>query len=151
VISTDGSGSADNQDILLAAKCAAQYQKAFLQDAAFLTGDDLLQKITVEPAEFLRLNTGSLESGKDADMVLIDLTRPNLIPSRLDNIVENLIWATDGSEVKTVIGNGKILKLDYTFTILDVETILNDVQVLSEMLADYMITAEKITGTGAHR
>ena len=151
VISTDGSGSADNQDILLAAKSAAQYQKALHQDASFLTSDVLLRKITVEPAEFLRLNTGSLESGKDADMVLIDLTRPNLIPSRLDNVVENLIWASDGSEIKTVIANGKILKLDYRFTLLDFKTIVEEVQLLSEMLADYMITAKKITGTGAHK
>ncbi len=151
VISTDGSGSADNQDILLAAKSAAQYQKALHQDASFLTSDVLLQKITVEPAEFLRLNTGSLESGKDADMVLIDLTRPNLIPSRLDNIVENLIWASDGSEVKTVVANGKILKLDYQFIVLEFETIVKEVQLLSEMLTDYMITAGKITGTGAHK
>ena len=151
VISTDGSGSADNQDILLAAKSAAQYQKALLQDASFLSSDVLLQKITVEPAEFLRLNTGSLENGKDADMVLIDLTRPNLIPSRLDNIVENLIWASDGSEVKTVVANGKILKLDYQFIVLEFETIVKEVQLLSEMLTDYMITAGKITGTGAHK
>ena len=149
VISTDGSGSADNQDIILAAKSAAQYQKALHQDASFLTSDVLLQKITVEPAEFLRLNTGSLEKGKDADIVLIDLTRPNLIPSRLDNVVENLIWASDGSEVKTVIANGKVLKLDYRFILLDFETIIKEVQVLSEMLVDYMKTARKITGTGA--
>ncbi len=151
VISTDGSGSADNQDILLAAKSAAQYQKALLQDASFLTSDILLQKITIEPAEFLRMNTGSLEKGKDADMVLIDLTRPNLIPSRLDNVIENLIWASDGSEVKTVIANGRIVKLDYQFTVLDFETIVEEVQLLSEMLADYITTAEKITGTGAHK
>ncbi len=105
----------------------------------------------MEPAEFLRLNTGSLESGKDADMVLIDLTRPNLIPSRLDNVVENLIWASDGSEVKTVIANGRVVKFDYRFTLLDFETIVREVQLLSEMLADYMITAKKITGTGAQK
>ena len=149
VISTDGSGSADNQDILLAAKSAAQYQKALHQDASFLTSDVLLQKITVEPAEFLRLNTGSLEKGKDADMVMIDVTCPNLIPSRLDNIVENLIWASDGSEVKTVVANGKVVKLDYRFTLLDYDTIIGDVQLLSEMLTEYMKTAKKITGTGA--
>jgi hypothetical protein len=82
---------------------------------------------------------------------LIDLTRPNLIPSRLDNVVENLIWASDGSEIKTVIANGKVLKLDYRFTHLDFETIVKDVQVLSEMLSDYVTTAKKITGTGAHK
>ena len=35
-------------------------------------------------------------------MVLVDLIRPDLIPSRLDNIVENLIWASEGSEAAAV-------------------------------------------------
>jgi hypothetical protein len=67
----------------------------------------------------------------------------------LENIVENLIWASDGSEVKTVVANGKILKLDSRITLLDYETIIGEVQLLSEMLTDYMKTARKITGTGA--
>ena len=84
-------------------------------------------------------------------MVLVDLARPNLIPSRLDNIVENLIWASDGSEVKTVIANGKVLKLDYRFALLHYETIIGDVQLLSKTLTNYMKTAKKITGTGARK
>ena len=50
-----------------------------------------------------------------------------------------------------MIANGKVLKLDYRFTLLDFETIVKDVQVLSEMLSDYVTTAKKITGTGAHK
>lgn len=151
VISTDGSGSADNQDILAAAKCAAQYQKAVNKDASILPADILLQKITIEPAEMLRLNCGALEKGKDADIILIDLSRPNLIPTRQDNVIENLIWAADGSEVKTVIANGKILKLDYEFRTLNYDVIIKEVQQLSEMLIDYMKIAPKIKGTGAHK
>ncbi|HOK40310.1 MAG TPA: amidohydrolase family protein [bacterium] len=152
VISTDGSGSADNQNIISAAKCAAQYQKGFHKDAAILPAELLLQKITIEPAEFLGLNCGSLEAGKDADIILIDLTRPNLIPTRLDNLMENLIWAADGSEVKTVIANGKILKEDYEFIYSDYKTILKEVQELSELLIDYKKKSGiKITGTGAHK
>ena len=51
---------------------------------------------------------------------------------------------SDGSEVKTVVANGKVLKLSYRFTLLDYETIIEAVQLLSERLADYMMTAVKI-------
>jgi len=34
---------------------------------------------------------------------------------------------------------------------LDFETIVKEVQLLSEMLTDYMVAAKKITGTGAHK
>jgi hypothetical protein len=44
----------------------------------------------------------SLGKVKDANMVLVDLIRPDLIPLRLDNIVENLIWASEGSEAAAV-------------------------------------------------
>jgi len=50
-----------------------------------------------------------------------------------------------------VVANGKVVKLDYRFTVLDFETIVGEVQVLSEMLTDYMLTAKKITGTGAQK
>lgn len=109
-ISTDGSGSADNQNILNAARTAAQYQKAFHQDATLLPAGKLLEMITRIPAQILRLNKGVLQPGKDADFIVIDLNRPNLIPTRLDNVVENLIWAADGSEVFHVVGNGRLMK-----------------------------------------
>jgi len=41
--------------------------------------------------------------------------------------------------------------LIYRFTSLDFETITSEVQLLSEMLRDYMKTAKKITGTGAQK
>jgi len=150
-ISTDGSGSADSQNILSAARCAAQYQKAYHQDASLLPSQKLIEMITIVPAKFLRLNAGSIEKGYDADIVAIDITRPNLTPSRIDNIVENLIWASDGSEVRYVIANGKMLKDDYKFVTLDKDTILREVRELSELLMEYKKTAKEITGTGAHR
>ncbi|HDL64927.1 MAG TPA: hypothetical protein ENH12_06015, partial [Proteobacteria bacterium] len=99
-ISTDGSGSADSQNMLGAARMASQYQKAFHKDAHALPAQQVLEMVTVVPAKMLRLNAGSLSAGKDADLILIDLRRPNLTPTRIDNVVENLIWASDGSEVR---------------------------------------------------
>jgi len=150
-ISTDGSGSADNQSIISAARLASQYQKALYKDATLLPAAQVLEMITLKPAQMLGFNSGSLDAGKDADFILLDLSRPNLTPTRQDNVIENIIWAADGSEVKDVVANGIILKENYKFLTLDAEKIKREAQELSELLIEYRKTAKEIKGTGAHK
>ena len=69
----------------------------------------------------------------------------------MDNVVENLIWASDGSEIRWVIAGGKVLKDDYRFTTLDEEEIKNDIQRLSEMMVEYRKSCPEIKATGARR
>ena len=151
VISTDGSGSADNQNMLMAAKLASQYQKALNKDARLLPSDMLINLVTKEPAKHLKFNNGTLEKGKDADVIFLSLTAPNVTPTRLNNLTENLIWAANGNEVRYVIANGSILMYDGKFTTLDEEEIKREVQELSELFDIYNKTAPEIVGTGAHR
>ena len=154
-ISTDGSGSADNQNILLAARLAAQYQKARHQDATLLPAQQLLEMITSVPAQMLGLDQGELLPGKAADWILLRLDRPNLVPTRLDNLAENLIWAADGSEVELVVAGGRVLKeqgrvlpfRDGTRP----EDVMRAVQLLSEQFVEAQREAPELRGTGAHQ
>lgn len=150
-ISTDGSGSADNQNILAAARLASQYQKAVYRNPSLLSAQQVLEMITIEPAQILGINAGSLDAGKDADMVLIDLRRPNMIPTKASNVVENLIWASDGSEVRYVIANGRMLKDDYKITTMDTEEAFSEVQLLSEQFDQYKEKIGRVRGTGVHQ
>ncbi len=150
-ISTDGSGSADNQNILAAARLASQYQKALHKRAENLPAQQVLEMITIEAAKMLRINAGSLEPGKAADLVLIDLRRPNLVPTRKTNVVENLIWASDGSEARFVVAGGKVVKDDYQLTTIDVGDVSQKLQWLSTELDAYSTQTEALKGTGAHR
>jgi len=154
-ISTDGSGSADNQNILNAARLAAQYNKALHSDATLLPAQQVLEMITTVPARILGLNQGELAPGRQADWIVVDLSRPNLVPTRLDNLVENLIWATDGSEVDTVVARGRVLKrggrvLPFADGATP-ETIAAAVQSLSERFAEHRSCAPKMSGTGVNR
>jgi 5-methylthioadenosine/S-adenosylhomocysteine deaminase len=154
-ISTDGSGSADNQNILAAARLAAQYQRALHQDATLLPAQQLLEMITVVPAGILSLNQGELAPGRQADWVLLSLDRPNMVPTRLDNLTENLIWAADGSEVDTVVAGGRVLKEGGCILPFrdgsTPEKIMALVQALGERFAEYRASAAELKGTGAHR
>jgi 5-methylthioadenosine/S-adenosylhomocysteine deaminase len=153
-IATDGSGSADNQNILAAARLASQYQKALHQDATLLPSQQLLELITVGPSRILRLNQGELAPDRQADWLLLDLARPNLVPTRLDNLTENLLWAADGSEVDTVVARGRLLKHDGAILpFLDgtrPEAVMAQIQALSEWYAEYRRTAPEVRGTGIH-
>ncbi|MBN2655910.1 MAG: amidohydrolase family protein [Spirochaetales bacterium] len=154
-ISTDGSGSADNQNIIAAARAAAQYQKAFHQDATLLKSEKLLEMITVTPSSILRKNQGELSPGRQADFVLLDLNQPNMIPTRLDNVMENVIWAANGSEISTVVASGRVLKENYKIhDFVDgtkPDEIMAKVQHMSELYAEYRTTMKPISGTGAHQ
>ncbi len=153
-ISTDGSGSADNQNIIAAARLAAQYQKARLQDATVLPSGQLLQMITSVPAGILRLPQGALQVGLQADWVVLDLDRPNLCPTRLDNVMENVIWAADGGEISTVVARGHLLKHQgVVLPFADGSTpqaTMAAVQELSERFATWRQSAPELRGTGAH-
>jgi len=147
-ISTDGSGSADNQNILNAARVAAQFQKAYTKDATVMAAQDVLERITIIPSQILGYNTGSLEAGKIADICIVNLSYPNLTPTRIDNVVENLIWAASGNEITYVISNGELLIDNYKFVHLDIEKLLAQIQELSEMFYKYKqkFSAQKATG-----
>lgn len=153
-ISTDGSGSGDSQNILAAARLAAQYQKALHQDATLLPSQHLLEMITTTPSRMLHLNQGELAPGRQADWLLLDLARPNLVPTRLDNLTENLLWAADGSEVDTVVARGRLLKHDGTILpFLDgtrPEDVLAQGHLLSEWFLEHRQNSPEVRGTGAH-
>jgi 5-methylthioadenosine/S-adenosylhomocysteine deaminase len=154
-ISTDGSGSADNQNIIAAARLAAQYQKALHQDATLLPSQALLEMITSVPAGILGLDQGELAPGRGADWVLVDLDRPNLVPTRVDNVMENLIWAADGSEVQMVVAGGRLLKSHHRVLPfadgVESEEVTAAVQLLSERFAEHRESMPELRGTGAHR
>jgi len=150
-ISTDGSGSADSQNILAAARLASQYQKALHKRAENLPAQQVLEMITVEAARILGINAGSLEPGKAADLVLVDLRRPNLVPTRRSNVVENLIWASDGSEVRYVVAAGKVVKDDYRLTTVDLPRVCEQISWLGNELERYQAEVGEMRGTGAHR
>ena len=150
-ISTDGSGSADNQNILAAARLASQYQKAFHQNAHVLPAQKVLEMITAEAADILGLNAGRLEPGRAADIVVVSTSRPNMTPTRVSNVVENLIWASDGSEVEYVVAGGRLLRAKDRYLTLDTSDILAKVTTLSTRFDRYREdAAPTLKGTGAH-
>jgi 5-methylthioadenosine/S-adenosylhomocysteine deaminase len=81
---------------------------------------------------------GSLEAGKQADLILVDLSALNLSPmldAPVRNIVPNLIYAASGHEVKTVMVAGRVLVRDAQVLTADEAAIRAEAQAQAEALA----------------
>jgi 5-methylthioadenosine/S-adenosylhomocysteine deaminase len=154
-ISTDGSGSADAQNMIGAARCSSQYFRGRDADPALLPARQCLEMVTCIPAEMLELNTGRLQPGMDADWQVIDVSKPNMSPTHIKNCLENWLWCCDGSEARYVASCGVVLKDDFELKGLgfDVEENLSEIRELTGLLMEYMATeaAQSIKGTGAHQ
>jgi 5-methylthioadenosine/S-adenosylhomocysteine deaminase len=91
-----------------------------------------LEMATIKAARALGLENevGSLEIGKKADIIIIDLRKPHLTP-RLD-IITNLVHYAKGNDVETVIINGNIVMENREIKTLDEEEVLISGQKASE-------------------
>ena len=89
-----------------------------------LPAQTVLDFATIQGAASLGMadQIGSLEVGKQADVILIDLNKPHLTP--VFDPVSHLAYAAHGSDVCTTIVNGVPLMIDYKFTNLDAEDIM---------------------------
>ena len=89
----------------------------------------VMRMATIEGAKAIGLGDeiGSLECGKKADMILINLNIPNLSPvitEPVRNIVPNIVYSARGDEVQTVIIDGKIIMEDRIIKTVDEHQVL---------------------------
>ena len=106
-IGTDGPSSSNNLDMFTAMKLASFNGKAAFGDPEIWNAEDTF-KCATEPIQAITgFKAGKIEEGFLADVVLVDLNRPDMIPCH--NLVSNLVYSANGSVVDTVICDGKVL------------------------------------------
>jgi len=118
-------------------KIAALLNKVRENDPTVLPSWRILRLATVEGAETLGLRekVGSLEPGKEADIILVDLKKPHLTPllSRpVRNLAPNLVYSARGSEVVTTIVGGQIIMDQGKVLTVEEDRILEDAQRAAE-------------------
>jgi len=108
-IGTDGVASNNNLNIFQEIRTAAFLHKLTSNDPTVLNANQLLKMATIDGAKLLNIDkqTGSIEKGKLADIIIIDMQQPHLVP--LFNVSSQLVYSMDGSEVDTVVINGKLV------------------------------------------
>src|SRR5579872_4877969 len=105
----DGGPSNNDYDMIREMKLAAIIHKAVTNDPLIVPAETVLEMATINGARALGLEKeiGSLEVGKKADLVVIDLHRLHTTPSF--NHVSTLVYAATGGEVDMVVVDGQIV------------------------------------------
>jgi 5-methylthioadenosine/S-adenosylhomocysteine deaminase len=108
-IGTDGAASNNDLNLLNEMDTACKLQKLAHSDNTAMTAVQALRMATREGAKALGIGhlTGTLEVGKAADIVVIDANHANMQP--LHDIPAQLVYASTGTEVETVLCNGQII------------------------------------------
>lgn len=111
-ISTDGTSPAVSFDLLQAARKTQMLQQGALHDSFYLPPGKLLEMITIDAAKALGMEKeiGSLEKGKQADVITVNMEQPHLMPAYMP-VYKLMLYAT-AQDVDMTIVKGKILMKD---------------------------------------
>jgi 5-methylthioadenosine/S-adenosylhomocysteine deaminase len=106
---TDGAASNNDLNILSEMSTTAKVHKALSKDPTVLDAKKVLLMATRWGAEVLGLGhkVGSIEKGKIADIIIINLKKPHLTP--LYDVYSHIVYAAMASDVETVMVNGKVV------------------------------------------
>jgi 5-methylthioadenosine/S-adenosylhomocysteine deaminase len=112
-LGTDGpAGSNNDLDMMEEMDLAAKLQKTYRVDPRALGAKGALEMATIEGARALHMEKeiGSLEAGKKADFVMLNLNVPNAVP--MFDAYSQIVYALKASEVETVVIGGKTVMKD---------------------------------------
>ena len=106
-LGTDGCASSNNLDMLETMKTSAMIQKAWRNDPSAMPIDELISMVTSNAAKALGLNTGRIEEGAVADLIIVDKDNYHFMSP--GSFEANLIYSAHSDCIDTVICNGRVL------------------------------------------
>jgi 5-methylthioadenosine/S-adenosylhomocysteine deaminase len=111
-LGVDGPASNNNQDMFEVIKTTALIHKAVSHDPTAIVAQKVIDMATIDGAKSLCMDKeiGSLEQGKKADIILVNLTDVNMVP--LNNLVSQLVYCAKSHNVETVIVDGRLIMQD---------------------------------------
>ena len=114
-------------------KFTAILNKCKAKNPAVFPAGKVLRMATIEAARAIGLGSeiGSIEPGKKADLLMIDMTQPCLSPVIMQpvrNIVPNLVYSAKGSEVELVMVDGRVLVEEFRVLSVDEKQVVRDAQ-----------------------
>jgi 5-methylthioadenosine/S-adenosylhomocysteine deaminase len=119
-LGTDGpAGSNNDMDLMREMDLAAKIQKVTKMDPRALTAQQALEMATIGGAHAIHMDSeiGSLEPGKKADLIVLDLDAPHAVP--LYHLYAQIVYSLTESDVRTVVIGGRIVMQDRHVLTLD--------------------------------
>lgn len=111
-LGTDGQGSGSNLDMFETMKFTALLQKGWNEEPEIMPAYEVLKMATINGAKTLGLEKeiGSIEEGKSADIIMINLNETVTQP--INNVFAEIVYNAKGTNVEMTMVNGKILMQD---------------------------------------
>ena len=135
-IGTDGCASNNNLDLFQEMDMAAKLHKVHRLDATVMDAKTVTALATHRGAQALGLGgkVGSLSPGMKADIIILDFNKPHLIP--LYNEYSHLVYAVKGSDVETVLINGRIVMENRRLLTLDEVEVMERVRRIASRIRE---------------
>jgi len=133
-LGTDGCASNNDLDLFREMDTAAKLHKVNLLDPTVMDAVTVLKMATREGAKAIGLDNhiGSLEPGKQADVIIVDTDSPHMVP--MYEPASHLVYTAQGSDVRDVMIAGRILVRNKNLLTLDLEDILEAVAAISQFI-----------------
>jgi len=133
-LGTDGPVSGNDLDMWLTMRLAAVLHKGVHQDPTLITAREVAAMATRDAAEALdkKDEIGSLEPGKRADLIVLNLDRPHLTP--MFDVYSHLVYAAGRDDVETVVIHGRTVMRNRVLTTLDEKAVMAEVRAIATQL-----------------
>jgi len=127
-LGTDGCASNNDLDLFGEMDRAAKLHKVISEDPTVMTARQVIRMATIEGAKALGMAhvIGSLEPGKQADIIIIDTGKPHLTP--LYHPESHLVYAVSGADVSDVFVAGRAIMRNYVPLTLDMDAVMEKAQ-----------------------
>jgi len=138
-LGTDGCSSNNDLVLLSEMDSAAKLAKVFDLNPLSLNAGEVLKMATTGGATVMGLEKeiGTLEKGKRADIIVVDLNQPHLCP--LYDPISALVYSANGADVKDVIVDGRVLMKERKFTTINADEVMGKVKEISQRLRSFGI------------
>ena len=125
-LGTDGTASNNTLNLFREMGLLSLIHKGITEDPTALSAQQVLSAVTVNAAKALGQEgkLGILQEGAAADLILLDLHRPNLYPD--NDIVSSLVYSANGSEITDVMIDGRFVLRNRVLTTIDLEKVFYD-------------------------
>ena len=135
-LGADGAACNNRLDMFTEMRTAALLQK-LAHGPEILPAARVLRMATIDGARALGLEQeiGSLEVGKRADVIVVDLTQPHASPRRED-VVSTLVYSAQASDVRATIIDGRVLMRDGELLTLNQESVIAEANREASALTD---------------
>jgi len=127
-LGTDGAASNNTLDLFSDMRACALMHKVNNFDPTAISAKEVVKMATMGGAKAIGMEKeiGSLEVGKKADIITINLNKPHLMP--IYDPYSHLVYCVNGEDVENVIVNGKVIMKNREVKTLDEEKILKQAE-----------------------